>query len=207
MSLLVVTAGLLAAATPAMSQTQRARTQGWNMGAALNGSAIKLDDSDFESSDTDNGGGLSLYGGYNFTPNLGIFLGITGASIQPKDGDSYGLGHGDLGVRLSLGTSAAVPYVEAAYSGIDARVDGGEDGDVELQGTGFTGAIGLNYFMTQRVALDVNFMYTKGEFNTVKVGGDSVSSDDGVGVATGRFNIGIAFYPSAGKQRTAMMKR
>lgn len=107
------------------------------------------------------------------------------------------LGHGDLGVRLLLGTSSAIPYIEAAYTGLNAQGDIDGD-DVELRGTGFTGAVGLNYFVSQKLALDVAFKYTKGEFNTLKIGGQSFSDDDGVGVSTGRFNIGIAWYPSAG---------
>ena len=55
--------------------------------------------------------------------------------------------------------------------------------------------MGFNYFFSPKLAFDLNFRYTKGEFNTIKVGGQSFSDDDGVGVNTGRFNIGLAVYP------------
>jgi hypothetical protein len=196
-AIFIVTASAGAQATP--------RTKGVNLGIALNGSAIKLDDEDYGQSDTESGAGLSLQAGYNFTPNIGIFLGVTGANIQAQGGGSYGLGHGDLGVRVSLGSSAVVPYIEAAYTGLNAQ--GTIDGDdIEFQGFGGTGTLGLNFFFSQRTALDINFKYTKGEFNTFKVNGDGITSGDGVGVATGRFNLGIAFYPSAGKVQTALLR-
>ena len=169
------------------------RTSGFHFGVALNGSAIKLDDDYLGESDTDNGGGLSLDAAYNFTPNLGIFVGLAGASIS-SDGYTYGLGHADLGARVFLATGSFAPYLEAAVSGI--AVQGDIDGDdVELQGVGFTGGLGANFFLTQRLALDLNFKYTKGEFNTIKVNGSGVTSDDGIGVGTGRFNLGVTFYP------------
>lgn len=200
-ALAVILVGLLSMATESVAQATASRTKGFNLGLALNGSAIKLDDEDVGDSETENGGGIALHAGYNFTPNLGAFIGLTGASIQPNDGGSYGLGHGDLGVRLLLGTSSFVPYVEAAFTGLNAQGDIDGD-DVEFSGTGFTGALGLNYFLSQKLALDVAFKYTKGEFNTIKIGGQSVSDDDGLGVSTGRFNIGIAWYPSAGNAVT-----
>lgn len=42
------------------------------------------------------------------------------------------------------------------------------------------GAAGFNYFFGPKLALDLNLRYTVGEFNAVKIGGESVSSDDGV---------------------------
>ena len=170
------------------------QTAGLYFGVALNGTAIKLDDEDFGESDTDNGAGLSLYGGYNFTPNIGVFLGLAGASIDASGGGSYAVGHADFGIRISFASASFVPYMEAAYSGISLQGDIGSD-EIEFQGAGFTGALGFNYFVTQRLALDLNLKYTQGEFNTVKVNGQGATSDDGIGVNTGRFNIGLAFYP------------
>ena len=188
--------------TPAFAQTASS-TQGFHLGAALNGSYIQLDEDDVGDSEMESGAGLSLYVGYNFTPNIGLILSGTGANIDAEGGGSYTLAHGDLGLRFSLSaTPKFVPYAEAAYSGLSAKGDVDGD-DVEFTGGGFTGALGFNFFMTQRLALDLNFKYTKGEFNTVKIGGQSVSDDDGIGVSTGRFNIGIAFYPSAGKSRSS----
>ena len=176
---------------------QLADTRGFNLSAALNGSAIKLDDEDFGDSDTENGAGLALQAGYNFTRNFGVFLGVTGASIQAEGGGSYALGHGDLGVRISLPSGRLVPYLEAAFTGLNAQGDLDGD-DIEFQGTGGTGTLGLNFFLGQKVALDVAFRYTKGEFTTFKINGEGLTSDDGIGVGTGRFNLGITWYPSAG---------
>lgn len=193
-----VIALFLAAATPASAQ-RVADLKGFHLGAALNGSSIQLDDADLGDSDRESGAGINLYVGYNFTSNIGLFLSGTGASISSEDGDDFILGHGDLGVRLSFpGSSAFVPYIEAAYTALTAE-DSFEGDKVELSGTGATGAAGFNYFFSQKLALDLNFRYTKGEFNTIKIGGQSISDDDGIGVSSGRFNIGIAWYPMSGR--------
>jgi hypothetical protein len=189
----------LTTGTASIVNAQVADTRGFNLSAALNGSAIKFDDEDFGESDTENGAGLALQAGYNFSQNFGVFLGITGASIQAEGGGSYALGHGDLGVRVSLPSGRIVPYLEAAFTGLNAQGDLDGD-DIEFQGQGGTGTLGINFFMSQKLALDIAFRYTKGEFTTFKINGDGLTTDDGVGVATGRFNIGITWYPSAGKR-------
>lgn len=179
-------------------QVTTAKTEGFHFGAALSGVSVMPDKDDFgDDVESENGGGISLYAAYNFLPNFGVFLGIGGASIQSDGGGSYALGHGDLGVRVSLGTGAAVPYLEAAFSGINAAGDVDGD-DIEFQGKGFTGGLGLNFFVTQKLALDIGLKYTKGELNTFKVNGQSATVDDGLGISTARLNVGIAYYPSSG---------
>ena len=197
-SLLVLLAAF-AIAPSIEAQAVRSASQGFHVGFALNGSSIQMNDADYGDSTWDNGGGVNLNVGYNFTPNLGINLTVAGASITSY-GDSYGLGQADLAGRYSFSqaTRALVPYVEAGFTGVSMSTN--FDGyTMELQGAGLTGAVGLNYFFTPRVALDTNFRYTKGEFNTVKVGSQSVSDDDGVGINTGRFNVGVAYFFSGGR--------
>jgi hypothetical protein len=202
-------AGLLCAAVSpealaqgAASKVSGVNTKGFYAGAALNGSSIQMDDADFGDSDRDNGGGLTLHLGYNFTKMFGVFLSGTAASLKIDDEESgeeedVTLGQGDIGGRVSfVGSSALVPYIEVAFTGLNAKFDF-EGEDVELRGSGATGAIGLNWFFNPSVALDVNARYTKGEFNTIKVGGTSITNDDGIGVNTGRLNVGIAWYPMA----------
>ncbi len=193
-ALLVVATISVMTAGP-LSAQRTADISGLHLGVSLNGSSIQFDDADFGDSERENGGGLSLIAGYNFTKNLGLFLSATGASISPDDGDEYVLAHGDLGGRFSFpGSSSFVPYLELAFTGLAAE-DDFEGERVELSGTGVTGGAGFNYFFSSKLALDLNFRYTKGEFNTVKVGGQSFSDEDGFGVNTSRFNIGIAIYP------------
>jgi opacity protein-like surface antigen len=189
---------LAALVGPQVHAQHVADTHGFNLGIAANGTTVKIDDdSELGSSDRENGPGLTLSVGYNFMPYLGVFLSGTGASISTNDGDVI-VSHGDLGLRLSFpGNSAFVPYVEAAYSALQADFDDEEAGDLKLTGDGFTGAAGFQYFFSTKVALDMNFRFTTGEFDTVKFDGGSITTDDGVGVKTGRLNVGVAWYPQA----------
>ena len=167
--------------------------KGFHFDLALNGSAIMIDDEDLGESDDENGGGLALGLGYNFTPRWGAILSLTGAAISSADGD-YTLGHADLAARYSFAAPkrSFVPYLEAGLSGIAAV---SSDEDVELSGGGVTGAAGFNYFFNRRVALDLNFKFTWGELDTIKFGDTTISDGDGIGVRTSRFNLGVAIFP------------
>ena len=167
--------------------------KGFHFGLALNGSAIMIDDEDLGESDDENGGGLALGFGYNFTPKWGAILSLTGAAISSADGD-YTLGHADLAARYSFAAPkrSFVPYLEAGLSGIGAV---SSDEDVELSGGGVTAAAGFNYFFNRHVALDLNFKFTWGELDTIKFGNTTISDGDGIGVRTSRFNLGVAIFP------------
>jgi hypothetical protein len=166
---------------------------GFHFGLALNGSAITIDDEDLGESDNENGGGLALTLGYNFTPKWGALLSLTGAAISSADGD-YTLGHADLAARYSFAAPKRtfVPYLEAGLTGINAV---SSDEDVELRGGGVTGGAGFNYFFNRHVALDLTFRFTWGELNTLKFGNVTISDGDGIGVRTSRFNLGVAIFP------------
>lgn len=188
----------LAASTTAVSaQTAvRSTTQGFHLGAALNGSSI---DYDVEDAEAESGAGINLTAGYNFTPRLGILLSASGANIGSDDGD-YTLGQADIAARFSFANRARplVPYVELGFTGLSASQEI-EDDEYELRGTGLTGALGVNYFFNPKLALDVNFRYTKGEFDTIEINGNSATDDDGIDVSTGRLNIGVSWFPGGGR--------
>lgn len=194
---------------PAAAQTGP-NTKGVHLGAAFSGSSLEFDDKEVPDAERENGVGLMGYVGYNFMPSLGIFLSGTAASVSINKAvgdfgvstvDDFTLGHGDLGARLSFpGNTAFVPYIEAAYSVLQGEGDAGVQ-HVVFTGNGFTGAAGLNYFFSPKLALDLNFRFTKGEFDEIEVSGDSESIPDGLGLNSGRLNIGIAFYPMAGRRR------
>ncbi len=191
-------------AVPAAAQND-GRTSGLHVGVAINGTSIEIDDADFGSEERESGGGLSLLLGYNFTRNIGVFLGGTAAEID-AEGQNFTLAHGDIGVRFRFpGSSAFVPYFDVAFTGLNVSEIAGVEGDglddAELEGEGFTGGLGFNYFFSRRVAFDMNLRFTAGEFDTVKFDGGSISTDDGVKVNTGRINIGIAWYTGLGSRR------
>jgi opacity protein-like surface antigen len=193
----LMAASLLALATASTAATQaRSSTKGLHFGLALNGSSIQLTGDELESDiEPESGSGINLTAGYGFNPQLGILLSVAGASIDDS-GDGYALGQADIAGRFSFAnpSRAFVPYVELGFAGLSLQ-DDLEGENLEFQGAGFSGAAGLNYFFSPKLALDLNLRYTMGEFNTFKLGGQSVSNDDGVELSTARFNVGVSWFP------------
>ena len=193
----------LAAGAADVSAQARSTTRGFHLGAGLNISSIQADLVDEETgleAERETGAGISLTAGYNFTPQFGLLINFSGASVDSDGGGSYGLGHGDLAGRFSFANpaSALVPYLELGVTSV-ALVEEVNGDDVQISGTGFTGAAGLNYFFSPKLALDANVRFTTGELDTLKIGGESVTTDEGVDVTTGRINIGISWFPGGGR--------
>ena len=192
----------LAASAADVSAQARSTTQGFHVGAGLNGSSVKLDFEDEETglaAERENGAGITLAVGYNFTPRFGLLINLSGANID-SEGGSYGLGHGDLAGRFSFANpaSALVPYLELGVSSI-ALVDEADGEDIQISGTGFTGAAGLNYFFSPKLALDANLRFSTGELDTLRINGESVTTDEGVDVTTARINVGVSWFPGGGR--------
>lgn len=190
--------GALAAAllaSPAEAQ-RRPDTHGLNVGAALNGTTFKIDDPDVGPTDRKNGMGATVSVGYNFIPMLGVFL--SGTRARLTNGQDFTLDQGDVGARLSFsGKTAFVPYVEAAYTALKAKGDDPVAGETKLTGRAFTGAAGLQYFFSTKVALDLNLRFTTGEFTKIESSGNEFSLGDGLNMKSGRVNLGVAWYPLA----------
>lgn len=169
--------------------------RGFHLGAAVNATSIKLDETPFSDDERENGYGLHLGLGYNFTTNFGLTFSITGASINDSQTEDYDVAHVDIAGRVSFpGRSALVPYIELGLAGVAAEysVQGAK---VELEGAGVSAGAGLHYFFSRRAAFDVNFRITGGEFDDGEIGDREIDTGDGVGFNTTRLNIGIAFYP------------
>jgi hypothetical protein len=166
---------------------------GFFFALALNGSSFQVDDEDAGRGATRNGGGLNLSLGYYLTPAFGLVLNATGATMSTAYGD-FTLGHGDIIGRYSFSAPnrTFVPHVELGLSALG--VLSSED-DIELTGAGGTAGLGFHYFFSRKVALDLTFRYTVGELTTLRVGSTSISDEDGLGVRTGRFNLGVALFP------------
>jgi opacity protein-like surface antigen len=183
-SMFAISLFALAAGATDVSAQARSTTAGFHLGAALNGSSIKFDLEDEETgleAERESGAGITLTAGYNFTPQFGLLINLTGANLE-VEGGSLGLGHADLAGRFSLANpaTALVPYLELGVTSIALVEDEESDEDVTISGTGFTGAAGLNYFFSPKLALDANLRFTMGELDTFKVGGNSLTADEGV---------------------------
>ena len=192
----LLAAALVSVTFAGVANAQRvADTRGFHLGAAVNATSIKLDETEFSDDERENGYGANLYAGYNFTQNLGLILSLTAASINDSHTEDFGVAHIDLAGRASFpGRSALVPYLEVGVAAVGAEYEvQGEE--VELEGAGISLGGGLNYFFTRRVALDLGFRFTTGEFDTAKIANREVETGDGVGFNTTRLNLGLAFYP------------
>ncbi len=169
--------------------------RGLHLGAAVNATSIKLDETTFSDDERENGYGANIYAGYNFTQNLGLLISLTASNINDRDTEDFGVAHIDLAGRASFpGRSARVPYLEIGVAAVGAEYEV-QGQEVELEGTGISFGGGLNYFFTRRVALDLGFRFTIGEFGTAKIANREVETGDGVGFNTTRLNLGFAFYP------------
>jgi hypothetical protein len=200
------------ASTPAAAQNSvpsqaRSAPTKFFIGAALNGSAVQSDD--LTDGDVESGGGLGLQLGYAFTPKFALFVDGVGASMSPDVGESYGLGHFDIGARwqFSNPSRALVPFVDVALTGRAAVQEdvtfyddfgNSETGDLSLSGAGFSFGGGLNYHFTPRFALSTGLRWTVGEMSRVKF--NNVSVDDlELDATTTRFNLGFVWYPRGGR--------
>jgi opacity protein-like surface antigen len=199
----VVAASLLSASTLLAQQpasgAPRSNTRGLALGAHVGGASLSFEG---EPRETGAGGGVLL--GYGFTPMVMVYAGADLAKVNIDDEEfgesSYGLGHFDLGVRVSFANPqrALVPYVNAAFTARSASAevtDGNESADISITGPAFTIGGGVQYFFSPRLALDAGLQLSSGKFNKVKLNGESADIPDADNSTTGRLNVGIKFYP------------
>lgn len=178
------------------AHAQRSNTRGVFLNLHLNGAGIGYNEDQI---DPQSGGGLGFQVGYGVSRLVTLYLGIDG-SVMSNDEveDAFGLAHVDLGTQLNFGLarSAARPYLNLAFTGRAATFDLGASDEVELSGGGVTLGGGLKYFFSRAVALDVGAAFTFGTFTDVRVG--SVQANDVLDLeaASGRFLLGLSWYPS-----------
>lgn len=172
------------------SSTSNGQDNGFYIGASLQGVAWTMPDFDF---DAESGAGFGIKAGYNINTNFAIFLGLDGATIDPDVGESYGLGHFDIGVEGRIGNSDSKfrPYGRLSYLGM-AAVQDDPSGDIEITGSGIGLGGGLYYFFTDNLALDVALVKSWINVSEVKVGSNSASIDEDA--ETGRFMLGLSYH-------------
>ena len=160
--------------------------EGFFINGSILGAAWTIDDLDI---DTESGAGIGLKLGYNFNTNIGLFASFDAASVDPDEGENYLLGHFDLGVQGTFRTTADRfrPFVRASLLGMSAQ-----DDDIEINGSGFGLGAGALIFLSEKLALDIN--YTHGWVNLSEVKIDSQSYDVDENATTGRFFIGLAYH-------------
>ena len=195
----VMTASGLAAQTHSESDVRPHGPTGLIVGLNATGSFATVDGASFgEHTFTDRGreggGGMHLSLGYNFTPAIGVLLHAGGIGLND---DERVLGGIDLALRYSLTgpSEAVIPYLEmgiGAYGLVDEEGVGSE-----LNGGTLSVAAGLNYFLTRRFALNADFRYNMGIFDTARIDDRTIADDAAMGFSTSRVNVGFNWFPMA----------
>jgi opacity protein-like surface antigen len=181
----LVALALLAGAYPACAAAQapgasedRSDLRGLSLGLSLNGSATHSDAGAFR---RQSAGGLGLTLGYGATDALTLFL---------RGDYTYRATYLDLGARYSFGASSSAlrPYVEVAATGM-----GSSGAGLRSTGAALTGGVGLEYFVSRNLALDVGVGYSRGRW----LGPEHASAPGGGGRDFGspRLDLGLKWRP------------
>ena len=198
---ILLTAAVAALAFPPSSlQAQRSATRGFMLGAHLSGASLTL-----ENEDRNEAGGGGLIVGYGVNRNITLLVQFDGAQFDEQStGDLEGdwrMGHVDFGVRYSFANSLRswVPYLQGAFgyrsvSVQDPIVDNVQREEVEISGGGLTLGGGVDIYFAETFALDLQLLWTGGEFNTLRVDNVSATGFD-VDATSARFNVGVAWWP------------
>ena len=167
------------------------KTRGLALGLHLDASSIAPSDGTAERGF---GGGARL--GYGISDKVILFAEVDAASLGYADGPgSYTLAHVGLGARASLGVTQAKlrPYFEGALVGVGVA-DDVEGSSVVLSGAALQGGMGLEYFVSRRLAVDGGLQVGPGSLSRATVDGDEVDFDS-LNFTSVRFNLGFVFHP------------
>lgn len=201
-----VTYALLAGAAasvallPSLVSAQESTTRGFNLGLHLSGASLAVEDQD-----RNDAGGAGITVGYGLNRNVTLLLQLDGARFDEQStglvtGD-WTMGHVDLGVRYHFANSLRrwVPYLQGAltYRAVSVSepvVEGDQVDEVEISGGGLTLGGGIDIYLNETFALDVQLLWTGGEFSTIRVNNTSRSGFD-FDATSGRFNVGVSWWP------------
>lgn len=179
----------------ALAQTEpEYSTRGFSIGLHLNGTSWHLDEPDLELDGSDSGGGLGFDLSYGVSDLVSLFLNFDGASIDPENGQTYTLGHGDLGARFAFGNPSKKfkPFGQIALTGAGAEQEIGRN-TLQLRGGGLTLAGGILYFLSPAWAIDAGLAFTFGSLTEVEL--NNVGVDTDIDARTSRLNAGVRWYP------------
>lgn len=188
------------AVTTVTAAAQESTTRGFVIGLHAGGASLAV-----ESQDRDNAGGGGLIVGYGLNRRVTLFAQADGAEFDdvssPDIDGTWTMGHFDLGVRFHFANSLRswVPFLQASLgqrvvSVQDPIVDGTAEDEVSFSGAAFTLGGGIDYYFSENFALDVQLLWSGGEFTTIRVNNVSASGFD-FDAASTRFNLGVAWWP------------
>ena len=171
-------AALTAGSASAQEGTDRSNTRGLGVGVNFNQSAVGA----LAPWKADPGSGVGLGIGYGVTDRLSVFA---------RADYAYRSSHVDAGVRYSFGSprSALRPYAELAAT----RVGFAPHEDFRSTGYGATAGVGVEYFVSRKLALDVGVVHSEGRYTNTKINGEPIDRD--FRFNSSRLNIGFKWRP------------
>ena len=182
------------------ASAQESTTRGFTIGLHASGASLAV-----EGEDRNNAGGGGIHVGLGLNRRVTLFAQADGAEFDDQGtGDIVGtwtMGHFDVGVRFNFANSLRswVPFLQAALGyrtvGVsDPVVNGVTRSEVSISGTGVTVGGGVDIYFTESFALDLQLLWTGGEFTTLRVDNVSVNNLDFDAQST-RFNVGVSWWP------------
>jgi len=192
---------LLAGLTSTPAAAQESITRGFVLGFHFTGASLVIEDGERQSA-----GGAGLTVGYGINRRFTIFAQADGARFDDVptadvDGGDWTLGHFDLGARFNFANSlrAWVPYLQASFTGRVVSVSGGvSDGssidEASISGGSFTLGGGFDVYFTETLALDLQLLWSGGEFTRLTVENVTIDGFD-LDATSARLNLGVAWWP------------
>lgn len=192
-ALLASIVGCSTGAAQAAPTEQRFTTRGFQFSVGLTGAHATVENGESSTA----GIGVSLHAGYGITRRLSLFAGGTGTTMESG---KYALAHVDLGGRYLLSEAQLRPYVQAAWTGRQAREDIPEHFDdrvVQIRGFGPSVGAGVEYGVSPEASVDVGLVYTGGDYTEGKITKDPWTDlgSERFGGRTLRFTVGITARP------------
>ena len=184
------------------ASAQESTTRGFTIGLHATGASLVVEGNNDERS---NAGGGGIHLGYGVNRRITIFAQGDGARFDEQSTGNidgrWTMGHFDLGVRFNFANSLRrwVPFLQAALgyrvvSVSDPVVDNAAVNEVSFSGAGLTLGGGTDIYFTETFGLDLQLLWTGGEFTTVTVDNVSVSGLD-IDATSTRFNVGLSWWP------------
>ena len=156
-------------------------------------------DSELCGFDTPRGaGGVALGLSLGLSPHVSLFGSLTGITYDSDDWEEWSVGYADLGVKFSFLShphQRTQAYLSAAL-GRAALTHGGafsNDADREYVGGSLRLALGLDYFITQRVLLFGEVGTRVGEFDRFNNGGNDCNLFEKPEFSSAGLLVGLRF--------------
>ncbi len=180
---------------------QESTTRGLTIGLHATGASLVVENNN----ERNNAGGGGIHVGYGVNRHFTIFAQADGATFDNLSTTNiegeWTMGHFDIGVRYNFANSLRswVPFLQAAlgYRTVSVSnpvVNSAPVNELSITGAGLTLGGGVDYYLSESWVLDLQLLWTGGEFTTLRVDNVSVSGLD-FDATSSRVNVGVSWWP------------